>query len=132
MSARRRTISTSAAAYPYDQAWIDAVVAWCEREGRGAQARLAKAAGIAEGTLSQLLHGPPNRASVAVPAINKMIGLPPPQLASGSVDADDVGAQVNATIAALDDEDAETFRQMIESAIRHARRASDRSRNRRS
>ena len=94
--------------------------------------QIAEAAGIAEGTLSQMLKGPANRSSVAVPAISKMVGLPVPKLASGTVDEGDVGAQVNATIAALDDDDAETFRDMIESAIRHARRSAERARTKRS
>lgn len=132
MRARSRPPEATPAAYPYDQGWLDAVHEWCEREGRGAQARLAKAAGIAEGTLSQMLKGPANRSSVAVPAISKMVGLPVPKLASGTVDEGDVGAQVNATIAALDDDDAETFRDMIESAIRHARRSAERARTKRS
>ncbi len=128
MPARRRAIPAQVAAYPYDQPWLDHVRAWVRANGRGSQAKLADAAGIEPGTLSQLLNGPPGRSSVAVPAINRVVGLPPPRFASGSSDEADIGAQVSVTIATLDGEDAELFREMVENAIKHARRMAERSR----
>ena len=130
MPSRRRAISpgSTAAAYPYDQAWLDHVKAWIKEQGRGSQAKLAEAAKIEPGTLSQMLSGPPGRSSVAVPAINRVVGLPPPRFASGSADERDLGAQIDATLAILDGEDAALFRDMIESAVKHARRMAERSR----
>lgn len=129
MPARRRAISTAAVpAYPYDQPWLDHVRGWIKEHGRGSQARLAEAAGIEPGTLSQMLAGPPGRSSIAVPAINRIVGLPPPRLASGSSDESDLGTRINVTIAAIeDDEDAETFREMAESLLKHGRRLAERS-----
>lgn len=75
-----------------------------------------------------MLSGPPGRSSVAVPAINRVVGLPPPRFASGSTDERDLGAQIDATLAILDGEDAALFRDMIESAVKHARRMAERSR----
>lgn len=131
MSARRRAISQGTAAipsYPYDQPWLDHVKGWIREHGRGSQAKLAEAAGVEPGTLSQLLNGPPGRSSVAVPAINRIVGLPPPKFASGSSDESDLGAQVNVTIANLEGDDAALFQDMIESAMKHARRMAERSR----
>lgn len=131
MSAKRAAHGATRPAYPYDQAWLDYVNAWCEREGRGSQARLAEAAGIAPGTLSQMLKGPPGHGSVAVPAINKLVGLPPPRFASGSGDEGNLGIQVEATLALIDDpEEAAAFREMVEGLIKHGRRVADRSRKR--
>ncbi len=50
MTARQRTGRAGRPAFPIDDAWLEAVHAWIEREGRGAHARLARAAGIEAGT----------------------------------------------------------------------------------
>lgn len=126
MPSHRRTASAARPAYPFDKAWIEFVKQWIEREGHGSQTKLARAAEISAGTLSQMLSGA-YHSSVAVPAINKMVGLPPPHLASGSADESDLGAQVNATIASLDGEDAELLREMIENAVKQGRRMAQRS-----
>lgn len=119
MPNHRRGTTEKPPEWPIDEAWIDFVEAWCEREGRGAKARLAKAAGIEPGTLSGILAGR-YRQSFAVPSINKMVGLPIPGVASGTVDENDRIAQLAIARAKLDGEEARLVDEQIEAALKTA------------
>lgn len=50
MPSHRRGTTGKDPEWPIDEEWIARVNEWCEREGRGAKARLAKGAGIEPGT----------------------------------------------------------------------------------
>lgn len=113
------------ASYPVDDAWRDAVRDWTEREGRGAHARLARAAGISPATLTGLLDGR-YRHSVAVPSISRMVGLPTPTVASGTIDDGDPVAQLAAARSQLEGDDGALLDEQIEAALRLARRLLDR------
>lgn len=121
MNARPKSGRTGRPSFPIDDDWLAAVNAWIEREGRGAHARLARAAGIEPGTLSGLLSGR-QRHSVAVPSINKMVGLPMPTVASGTIDESDAVAQLAMARAQLDSDDAMMVDEQIEAALKLARR----------
>ncbi len=115
--------------WPVDDEWIARVNEWCEREGRGAKARLAKASGIEPGTLSGLLAGR-YRQSVAVRLINKMVGLPMPTVASGTIDEDDIVAQIASARAQLVDEDARRLvDEQLAAALKTARMLAPRGRS---
>ena len=120
MSTHRRGTTTKLPEWPIDAAWIEFVEAWCDREGRGSRTKLAKAAGIELGTLSGLLAGR-YRQSVAVPSINKMVGLPAPSVATGTVDDDDKIGQLAMARAQLDGDEARLVDEQIDAALKTAR-----------
>lgn len=114
--------------YPIDDPWIAYVGAWLETQPRGAHARLAKFAGISSPTLNQLLSGRV-RHSHAVPLINKMVGLPMPVIASGTVDEADAAVQLSAVMSQLDDADAQLVKSQLDALLAMARSLAGRSRD---
>lgn len=114
--------------YPIDEPWIAFVTAWLDGQPRGTHARLAKFAGISSPTLNQLLTGRV-RHSHAVPLINKMVGLPMPVIASGTVDEADAAMQLSAVMSQLDDDDAKLVEAQLQALLASARSMAGRSRN---
>lgn len=128
-----KTRSTSEGlAFPVNQDWRNQVRFWLEqqkyRDGGMNQTTLAKAAGISAPTLNGLLSGKYDH-STAVPLINKMVGLPPPVIASGTSDADDVGFQLNAVLASLDEKDQQMIRTQAEGLVKLARAMAEKAQN---
>lgn len=128
-----KTRSTSEGlAFPVNQDWRTRVRFWLEKQkhvDNGInQTTLAKAAGISAPTLNGLLSGKYSH-STAVPLINKMVGLPPPVIASGTSDADDIGTQLEAALASLDEKDQAEIRAQAASLVRIARTLAERSRS---
>lgn len=119
MSAHRRGTTEKPPEWPVDDGWIKFVSDWCEREGRGSRTRLARAAGIELGTLSGLLAGR-YRQSIAIPSINKMVGLPVPSVATGTADDEDRIAQLAIARAQLDGDAARLVDEQIEAALKTA------------
>lgn len=82
--------------YPVTNAWRNQVKRWLAVDGKHSgisQAEMARRAKISPASLSDLLSGKHGH-SVAVPSINKMIGLPPPVAADGTVDPDNIVSSV--------------------------------------
>jgi len=126
-----KTRSTSESlAFPVNQDWRLKVRRWLEdqkgREGGVTQATMARAAGISAPTLNGLLSGKYDH-STAVPLINKMVGLPVPVIASGTVDAEDLGAQLDAALASLDEKGQKFIREQAEGLVKLARELAARS-----
>lgn len=132
MKARNTRSTSEGLSFPVNQQWRTHVRFWLEqqrhRDGGMSQAALAKAVNISPPTLNGLLSGKYDH-SVAVPLINKMVGLPPPMIAAGTSDSDDLGVQLDAALASLDDEGRKVIQGMAESLIRTARALAERSRN---
>lgn len=120
MSAHRRKTTEKLHEWPITQDWIAFVEAWCEKEGHGSKARLAKAANIEPGTLSGILAGR-YRQSIAVPSINKMVGLAVPTVATGTIDEGDQLGQLAIAQAQLDGEAARIVDEQIDALLKTAR-----------
>lgn len=128
-----KTRSTSEGlSFPVNQDWRTRVRFWLEKQkfvdGGLNQTTLAKAVGISAPTLNGLLSGKYDH-STAVPLINKMVGLPPPVIASGTSDADDVGFQLNAVLASLDEKDQQMIRTQAEGLVQLARAMAAKAQN---
>lgn len=123
--------SAGALRYPVDDQWRAHVRSWLAEQARRpdgmSQTALAKSAKIAAPTLNGLLSGKYDH-SHAVPLINKMVGLPPPVTAKGTSDEGDVGMQLDAALASLDDEDREAVRVQAEGLVRLARALAEKRR----
>lgn len=93
--------------YPVTNAWRNQVKRWLAIEGKQSgisQAEMARRVKISPASLSDLLSGRHGH-SVAVPSINKMIGLPPPVAADGTTDPDDIVSSVALATEQLSEED---------------------------
>jgi transcriptional regulator with XRE-family HTH domain len=116
--------------YPVDAQWRKHVREWLAAEEKKpdgiSQTELARRAGIKGPTLNQLLSGI-SRHSHAVPSINKMVGLPPPAVAAGTIDEAELGAQLDAVMAQLDDDDRELVQQQLDGVLKMARKLVKRS-----
>lgn len=97
MCAIRSThVARRGVSYPVTNSWRSQVKRWLAIEGKQSgisQAEMARRAKISPASLSDLLSGRHGH-SVAVPSINKMIGLPPPVAADGTTDPDDIVSSV--------------------------------------
>lgn len=126
-----KTRSTSEGlAFPVNQEWRTKVRFWLENqkfmENGMNQTALAKAVGISAPTLNGLLSGKYDH-STAVPLINKMVGLPVPTIAAGTSDADNVGMQLDAALASLDEKGQRFIREQAEGLVKLARELAARS-----
>jgi transcriptional regulator with XRE-family HTH domain len=93
--------------YPVTDLWRTQVRRWLADVGKPSgvsQAEMARQAKISPATLSDLLSGKHGH-SVAVPLINKMVGLPPPLAVDGTTDPDDLVSSIALASGQLDEED---------------------------
>lgn len=111
--------------YAIDDTWRGFVLRWIDSQPRGAHARMARAARIAPATLTQILSGQISH-TAAVPSINAMVGLAPPVTANGTVDEDDVLAQLAAARSQLSGADAGVFDEQLKSLLAMGRRLAQR------
>jgi transcriptional regulator with XRE-family HTH domain len=106
---RSMSVAKRGVSFPVTNAWRNQVKRWLAVEGKQSgisQAEMARRVKISPATLSDLLGGRHGH-SVAVPSINKMIGLPPPVAADGTIDPDDVVSSIALVTESLSAPDKE-------------------------